>query len=151
MESKEGDDGSNGDSAVECGRQNVVVLLPPGEVVFAHIDLEEPGDRDSRPRVRQIVRCPVKGSTDKDRNVDSADDLVIRESAGEEVEWQGEECTDEEAEDEYIVRASRSVHAAWAESSPNDGSSEEGRGSWAVELGLCIRCADTADASDLPI
>ena len=126
MESKEGDNGSDGDSAVECGRQNVVVLLPPGKVVLAHVYLEEPSNRDGGPRVRKVVRCPVEGSGDEDRNVDSTNDLVVGELAGEEVEWYGEECADEEAKDEHKVWAGRSVHAAWAKCSPDDRCSEEG-------------------------
>lgn len=151
LKCKEGDNGRNGDTTVERGRQDVVVLLPPRKIVLPDIDLEEVGNRDRRPGVRQVVWCPVKRARKQDGNVNGANELVIGPSLGKEIEWNGQESTDEESPEEDVVRSITSVHPGGAQSSPDDRGGEEGGRSGAVELGLSVGCADSLDASHLPV
>src|SRR5258708_16116694 len=65
LQGKEGNNGGDRNTAVKCSRQDVVVLLPPCEVVLADVDLEGVGYGDGRPGMGQVVRSPVETTREK--------------------------------------------------------------------------------------
>ena len=54
------DDRSNCNTAVHSSGQDVVVLLPPGEVALADPDLEDVGSNGTGPLKWMSARCPIK-------------------------------------------------------------------------------------------
>ena len=99
----------------------------------------------------EVVRRPIEGTGEENRDVDATDEAVVGELLGKEVEGNGQNSADQESVEQNIVGPVGAVHASRAESSPNDRGGEEGGRSWASETSLGLGSADTLNLGDLPV
>ena len=110
--------------------------------------VEQPSDRDGRPDVCQVIRCPNKRAVQKYGGVEVPKNLPLPTK---EIEWNREEGANGETPQEIIVDGSRAEHPLWSEGSPEDGSGEESADTGAGEVVLLVRFADIRDLRHLVV
>lgn len=124
-------------------RYSLVVLGPPSEETPPNVVVEDKGERNTSPRVGQVVGGPDETTIQEYGRVEVLKGLDV---LAEEVEWYWQEGANEETPQEDVVDGTGAVHFLGTEGTPKDGSGEEGVNPGTGEPILLVGSANIRDA-----
>jgi hypothetical protein len=102
LHGKENDDEAEYDARIESHRGKIIVSHPPTEVEAPHEPLEDATRNDPRRKVYAVGRWDAVGRDQRNRDIDVAPKRA-RAATGEVVEGDGQDCTDQEEPDEWVI------------------------------------------------
>ena len=102
LHGKENDDEAEYDAGIESHCGKIVVSHPPAEVEASHEPLEDETRQDPRRKVYAVGRWDAVGRDQRNRDVDVAPKRA-RTATGEVVEGDGQDRTNQEEPDEWII------------------------------------------------
>lgn len=102
MQGKEDDDEADDDARIESRRKKVIVPHPPTEVEAPHEPLEDETGDEPRRKADTVGRWDAAGCDQCNGDIDVAPERA-RTTTGEVVERDGQDCTDQEEPDEWVI------------------------------------------------
>lgn len=102
LHGKENDDEAEYDARIESHRGKIIVSHPPSEVEASHEPLEDETRQGPRRKVYAVDRWDEVGPDQRNRDIDVAPNRA-RTATGEVVEGDGQDRTNQEEPDEWII------------------------------------------------
>lgn len=131
MDSKEDNNGTEGNTSSNTTGENIVVLLPPGSVLLSDIVHESNTHIQAWSAVRQVVR----GISHETKGEENWVEVLTNDSSAKvplkSPTWEHQKETNQETPLENRVETTK--HLLWTNDTPEDGSRVESGGSWTGE------------------